>query len=211
MAEIKNSFLRSKMNKDLDDRLVPNGEYRDAQNISVGQSEADDIGALETILGTTVVSNFGLSTTSNTNTAVTASINMTLVTANTGIQVGMIVTGTGIVGTVTIATVNVAGTIFTLSSVQTIALNTTLTYTFADVEVIGCHSDKNKNRMFIFLTDYTDAFPTTAINPTLAPSTAKCYIYEFIPDNTPEYTLLVSGAFLNFNKGSLITGNLNIN
>ena len=51
MAEIKNSFLKSKMNKDLDDRLIPNGEYRDAQNISVGKSEADDIGALENVLG----------------------------------------------------------------------------------------------------------------------------------------------------------------
>ncbi len=61
MAEIKNSFLRSKMNKDLDDRLIPNGEYRDAQNISVGKSEADDIGALETVLGNTLATNFGLS------------------------------------------------------------------------------------------------------------------------------------------------------
>ena len=61
MAEIKNSFLRSKMNKDLDDRLIPNGEYRDAQNISVGKSEADDIGALETVLGNTLQTNFGLS------------------------------------------------------------------------------------------------------------------------------------------------------
>ena len=43
------------MNKDLDDRLIPNGEYRDAQNISVGKSEADDIGALENILGNTLV------------------------------------------------------------------------------------------------------------------------------------------------------------
>ena len=55
MAEIKNSFLRSKMNKDLDDRLIPNGEYRDAQNISVGKSEDDDIGALETVLGNTII------------------------------------------------------------------------------------------------------------------------------------------------------------
>ena len=61
MAEIKNSFLRSKMNKDLDDRLIPNGEYRDAQNISVGKSEADDIGSLETVLGNTLVSTFGSS------------------------------------------------------------------------------------------------------------------------------------------------------
>ena len=43
------------MNKDLDDRLVPNGEYRDAQNISVGKSEDDDIGALETVLGNTLI------------------------------------------------------------------------------------------------------------------------------------------------------------
>lgn len=51
MPEAKNNFLKSKMNKDLDDRLVPNGEYRDAQNISVGKSEDDDVGALENIIG----------------------------------------------------------------------------------------------------------------------------------------------------------------
>jgi len=51
MAEIKNNFLKSKMNKDLDDRLIPNGEYRDAQNVSVGKSEDADVGALENILG----------------------------------------------------------------------------------------------------------------------------------------------------------------
>jgi len=60
MAEIKNSFLKSKMNKDLDDRLIPNGEYRDAQNISVGKSEADDIGALETVLGNIQATDLGL-------------------------------------------------------------------------------------------------------------------------------------------------------
>jgi len=51
MPEAKNNFLKSKMNKDLDDRLIPNGEYRDAQNISVGKSEDDDVGALENIIG----------------------------------------------------------------------------------------------------------------------------------------------------------------
>ena len=43
------------MNKDLDDRLIPNGEYRDARNISVGRSEDDDIGALENVKGNTLV------------------------------------------------------------------------------------------------------------------------------------------------------------
>ena len=28
MAEIKNAFIKSRMNKDLDARLVPSGEYR---------------------------------------------------------------------------------------------------------------------------------------------------------------------------------------
>ena len=51
MAEIKNTFIRSKMNKDLDDRLVPTGEYRDALNISISRSEGDDVGALENVLG----------------------------------------------------------------------------------------------------------------------------------------------------------------
>jgi hypothetical protein len=51
MAEIKNTFLQSKMNKDLDDRLIPNGQYRDALNITVGKSEQDDIGALQSVLG----------------------------------------------------------------------------------------------------------------------------------------------------------------
>ena len=39
------------MNKDLDDRLLPQGEYRDAENIQVSKSEAEDVGALENVLG----------------------------------------------------------------------------------------------------------------------------------------------------------------
>jgi hypothetical protein len=33
MAEVKNAFIQSKMNKDLDDRLLPSGEYRNARKI----------------------------------------------------------------------------------------------------------------------------------------------------------------------------------
>ena len=54
--QIKNTFLKSKMNKDLDDRILPNGEYRDARNISVGRSEDNDVGALENIIGNALVS-----------------------------------------------------------------------------------------------------------------------------------------------------------
>ena len=49
MPEIKNNFLRGKMNKDLDERLIPKGEYREAQNVLLSESEDSDVGALETI------------------------------------------------------------------------------------------------------------------------------------------------------------------
>ena len=51
MAESKNIFVKSKMNKDLDDRLLQQGEYRNAVNIQVSKSESEDVGALENILG----------------------------------------------------------------------------------------------------------------------------------------------------------------
>ena len=53
MAKLQRNFVRGRMNKDLDERLVPNGEYRDAQNIQVATSEGSDVGAIENILGNT--------------------------------------------------------------------------------------------------------------------------------------------------------------
>ena len=58
MAEVKNAFLKSKMNKDLDSRLVPSGEYRDAVNVQVIKSEGEDVGALENVQGNVLVANF---------------------------------------------------------------------------------------------------------------------------------------------------------
>ena len=51
MPEIKNNFLKGRMNKDLDERLIPNGEYRDAMNIQVSTSEGSDVGTVQNILG----------------------------------------------------------------------------------------------------------------------------------------------------------------
>ena len=51
MPKIQNSFLRGRMNKDFDERLVPKGEYLEAQNILITQSEDSDVGAIENILG----------------------------------------------------------------------------------------------------------------------------------------------------------------
>ena len=51
MPEAKNTFLQGKMNKDLDARLVKNGEYFDAQNIHISKSEGSDVGTVQNILG----------------------------------------------------------------------------------------------------------------------------------------------------------------
>ena len=51
MPRIQNNFLKGKMNKDLDERLVPKGEYREAQNLLITHSEDSDVGALENVLG----------------------------------------------------------------------------------------------------------------------------------------------------------------
>jgi hypothetical protein len=54
MADLKNTFIQGKMNKDLDERLVPQGQYRDAQNITVETSEGSNVGAAQNSLGNTL-------------------------------------------------------------------------------------------------------------------------------------------------------------
>ena len=56
MAEINNSFFQGKMNKDLDERLIPNGQYRDALNIEVSTSDDNDVGTVQAVRGNTLVS-----------------------------------------------------------------------------------------------------------------------------------------------------------
>jgi len=57
MPEIKRSFTQGRMNKDLDERIIPNGEYRDALNIEVTTSEGSNIGAVQSLRGNSEVSN----------------------------------------------------------------------------------------------------------------------------------------------------------
>jgi hypothetical protein len=56
MPEIKHTFLSGRMNKDLDERLIPNGEYIDALNIQISSSESSDVGAVENLLGNKLLS-----------------------------------------------------------------------------------------------------------------------------------------------------------
>jgi len=43
------------MNKDLDERLLPNGQYRDAMNIQVSTSEGSDVGTIQNVLGNQLI------------------------------------------------------------------------------------------------------------------------------------------------------------
>lgn len=55
MPNIKNTFVKGKMNKDLDARLMPNGEYRDSVNIQVTNSEGSDVGSAQSVSSNTIV------------------------------------------------------------------------------------------------------------------------------------------------------------
>ena len=57
MAEFLHTFRGGKMNKDQDERLIPEGQYRDALNLEISTSEGSDTGALQNIKGNTEVLN----------------------------------------------------------------------------------------------------------------------------------------------------------
>ena len=59
MPEIKNNFTRGIMNKDLDERLVPNGQYIHAENIQVSTSEGAEVGVVTNLKGNFNVASFG--------------------------------------------------------------------------------------------------------------------------------------------------------
>ena len=59
--KFKHTFTKSKMNQDLDARLLSSDEYREGVNISVSRAEADDVGALENILGNSLLSSLNSS------------------------------------------------------------------------------------------------------------------------------------------------------
>ena len=57
MPEIKSTFSQGKMNKDLDERIIPNGQYRHAMNIKVSTTDDSDIGVVQNVLGNYAIVN----------------------------------------------------------------------------------------------------------------------------------------------------------
>ena len=57
MPELKHTFSNGRMNKDLDERLVREGDYRDATNIEVTTSEGSNSGVVQTWRGNIKINN----------------------------------------------------------------------------------------------------------------------------------------------------------
>jgi len=51
MARTERNFIKGVMNKSVDERLLPNGEYRDAMNVRLGSTEQSEIGSVENSKG----------------------------------------------------------------------------------------------------------------------------------------------------------------
>jgi hypothetical protein len=132
MAKVQNTFIKSKMNKDLDDRILSKGEYRNAQNINVSKSEGSDVGAMENVLGNKKLSSFAIE-------------NLTQVDGSV---------------------------------------------------IIGSFMDYTNERIFVFITNYTDVNGNTT-NVNYAPSGAYCSIAVYDLNNN-QSSNLVKGNFLNF-------------
>lgn len=132
MAKVQNTFIKSKMNKDLDDRILSKGEYRNAQNINVSKSEGSDVGAMENVLGNKKLSSFAVE-------------NLTQVDGSV---------------------------------------------------IIGSFMDYTNERIFVFITNYTDVNGNTT-NVNYAPSGAYCSIAVYDLNNN-QSSNLVKGNFLNF-------------
>ena len=57
MAKTSTNFIAGRMNKSVDERLIPPGEYVDALNVRLGSTENTEIGAVENSLGNTLLTN----------------------------------------------------------------------------------------------------------------------------------------------------------
>ena len=205
MAEAKNTFLKSKMNQDLDDRLVPNGEYREGLNIAVSRSEGDDVGALEDILGngqiakllpsfTITISNLSGDTfdyisdvgVSNGDYRISVGYEVFSSTSQDPIATVLDVSGYG------------GGLIITTPS-ETIANGDVLTIK-PSLTIIGVEPNQNTDKVYLFATNYTDtSFDKLSNYCSIAnPNGGQCAIFEYnlsTPSIAPK--ALVEGAWLN--------------
>ncbi len=223
MAEAKNTFLRSKMNRDLDDRLIPSGEYRTGLNIAVNKSEGEDVGALENVLGNIKKANLLQSFTVAVNGSATFSSGVTSFNyiSDTGrnssngewdyrLAVGYKASINNVFNTTIVGLSNegTSGTTLSISGDYTSELSNGSVITITpNMEIIGVLPNEKTSKVYIFATNYTDTSADLisdfcAIDGLNSGVSAILEYDTFTPTSTP--IVLVQGAWLNFSKNSLI-------
>ena len=55
MAEVKNTFLKGRMNQDIEARILPDGEYREAINLLISRSAGSTVGEFENVEGNIII------------------------------------------------------------------------------------------------------------------------------------------------------------
>ena len=58
MANLQRNFIAGIMNKSLDERLLPNGQYVDALNVRLGSTEETEVGSVENTKGNFYLTDF---------------------------------------------------------------------------------------------------------------------------------------------------------
>ncbi len=98
MQKLKRNFVESKMNKDLDDRFVPPGEYRDALNISVITNTDSSSGAVQNSKGNSSISDLSknVETKSIVKNAVSNNNVVEFTDPNEQLEIGMYLSSEGV-------------------------------------------------------------------------------------------------------------------
>ena len=236
MAEDKKAFLQGKMNQDIDDRILPSGEYRSAQNIQVATSEESDVGAIQNVLGNKKVSSSVGGGGSQTFIATefsqvgagTAQFTLTLSPLPTTNQAAVFVNDVQIQTVFNNSGVDlfnippglnffeIQGNIIrvygTINPGDVIEVRSSI-----GLETIGCFFDEKNSKIYYFVTNYScqDFEKKGLLGDVDGPTTAtqadnnsgNLFCGIYLYDkNLDQTTLLVSGLFLNFSKTHTITG-----
>ena len=203
MAEVKNAFIKSKMNKDLDARLLPSGEYRDAKNVAISRSEGPNVGALETILGNEIITQLqGDITVTISNvvdngdgTVVIDSVVQDVINYELyNVFPNMLITDGSVIGTITSVVPATSITVVfntpadaTAFASQTTPFTATINWAnggedapiIKPLKIIGTNQDLTNEVVYIFATDYIDTsnngllFPSVKENAASARNTNK--------------------------------------
>tara|TARA_R100000664_G_scaffold5055_1_gene9828 strand:- start:5140 stop:8820 length:3681 start_codon:yes stop_codon:yes gene_type:complete len=227
MAETRNTFIKSRMNKDLDARILPKGEYRDALNVAISRSNEDTVGALENVLGNVEISDFGIQrdlkiniinengqliNATGTNWPVGPTLNIpTTGGSGSGLLVNVLGDGAGGIAVLEVVVSNTTenyqpGDIITFTDGPSEG-SAEVSYVkdptcINNLEIIGAKEDEANNRMFVFITDFVDDSKDNLSNTQGGGSHYIC-CYDF-NSNTPY--VLVQGDFLNFSKTQPVYG-----